>query len=297
MDPTDPSSIMKLINDLCFDDNGGSTDQKEEEDKEEEVAEKETELENTIVIEPEQRRKKLIVLGLGGLLVYRVYWYAENRISQSQTFRCPDGIAGNFLVFKRPFCDDFLRFCFERFEVALWSSARRDNVMSVLHAMAGDYEDKFLFIWCQEECTDTGFKNIDNRGKPLYLKELKKIWEKEWPNGDQFSPSNTLFIDEEPCKALRNPPHTGIFPPPFKADNVNDTFFAPKKRMMKILEGLAATDEDVPSYVKQHKIGQPAIGPAHPHWNYYRKVVQPPTPLKVPGKSKQVKQSWRVKTS
>lgn len=27
-----------------------------------------------------------------------------------------------FSVFKRPFCDDFLRFCFERFEVGIWSS-------------------------------------------------------------------------------------------------------------------------------------------------------------------------------
>ncbi|CAH1432798.1 unnamed protein product [Lactuca virosa] len=28
-------------------------------------------------------------------------------------------------IFKRPFLDDFLRFCFQRFEVAIWSSRIR----------------------------------------------------------------------------------------------------------------------------------------------------------------------------
>ncbi|KAK4730821.1 hypothetical protein R3W88_023809 [Solanum pinnatisectum] len=39
-------------------------------------------------------KKKLLVLNLGGLLVHR-----------------------------RPFCDQFLKFCLERFEIGIWSSA------------------------------------------------------------------------------------------------------------------------------------------------------------------------------
>jgi hypothetical protein len=51
---------------------------------------------------------------------------------------------------------------------------------------------------------------VENMNKPLVLKELKKLWSKEeadglpWQQGE-FSPSNTLLVDDSPCKALRNP--------------------------------------------------------------------------------------------
>lgn len=55
----------------------------------------------------------------------------------------------------------------------------------------------------------TGFKTIENRSKPLVLKELKKLWEKlepglPWEMGD-YDQTNTLLLDDSPYKALRNP--------------------------------------------------------------------------------------------
>ena len=45
--------------------------------------------------------------------------------------------------------------------------------------------------------------------KPLYFKELNKLWEKVEPDlpyeKGRFTPSNTLLVDDSPCKALRNP--------------------------------------------------------------------------------------------
>jgi hypothetical protein len=61
----------------------------------------------------------------------------------------------------------------------------------------------------------TGHYTVENQNKPLVLKELKKLWNKEepdlpWQQGD-FSPSNTLLVDDPPYKALRNP----VLPSPF----------------------------------------------------------------------------------
>lgn len=37
----------------------------------------------------------------------------------------PDGKVGRFFVYRRPFCDEFLEFCFENFVVGIWSSAQQ----------------------------------------------------------------------------------------------------------------------------------------------------------------------------
>ena len=67
------------------------------------------------------------------------------------------------------------------------------------------------------KCIDTGQKTLENNDKPLVLKELKKLWQKEdpdlpWEEGD-YSPSNTLLVDDSPYKALRNP--VFIYTPPY----------------------------------------------------------------------------------
>ena len=59
------------------------------------------------------------------------------------------------------------------------------------------------------QCTFTGHKTLENMHKPLVLKELRKLWNKEdpdlpWEDGD-YSASNTLLVDDSPYKALRNP--------------------------------------------------------------------------------------------
>jgi hypothetical protein len=107
------------------------------------------------------------------------------------------------------------------------------------------------------KCTFTGCKTLENMHKPLMLKELRKLWNKEepdlpWEEGD-YSPSNTLLVNDSPYKALLNPvflqplqcirffnvytyiefdshsfhvylvqPHTAFFPRPYSYLNSND---------------------------------------------------------------------------
>jgi len=65
--------------------------------------------------------KKLLVLDMNGLLV-ETFHRAEKRPKELP----PDGKAGkNQFVYKRPFCNQFIEFCFQNFVVGVWSSAQK----------------------------------------------------------------------------------------------------------------------------------------------------------------------------
>lgn len=121
----------------------------------------------------------------------------------------------------------------------------RHNIDGVLSTFAYDVRGKFAFVWvrihnilqqhhsstvciwdpripillysscfcleqAQHDCKNSGFKSLIKKDKPIFLKELKKIWNNEggsigrWPKGT-YSASNTLLIETEPSKALLNP--------------------------------------------------------------------------------------------
>ncbi|KAJ0980166.1 hypothetical protein J5N97_008421 [Dioscorea zingiberensis] len=214
-------------------------------------------------------RKKLLVLDLNGLL-------ADIIADPHRTHRAHRKVGGKSL-FKRPFCDDFLKYCFERFNIGVWSSRKNYNVDIVVECLMGHKKDKLLFCWDQSKCTMTGSSTIDNAHKPLVLKELKKLWNKEepklpWELGE-YTPSNTLLIDDSPYKALCNPPHTGIFPHPYNFRDENDNSLGPGGDLRVYLEGLAMTD-DVQNYVREHPFGQSAITDKHPDWKFYLQIIE-----------------------
>ncbi|OMO68224.1 NLI interacting factor [Corchorus olitorius] len=219
-------------------------------------------------------KKKLLILGLGGLLSHRIC--RKDRTQVQTVHRRPDTAYGSYSVYKRPYCEEFMKFCLERFEVGIWSSAREWYLTNSLDCIMSGLRSKLLFAWDQNECTNTGFSTLEKKEKPIFLKELKKVWEINWSSSFQqraeYSASNTLLIDDNPYKALLNPPHTAIFPTEYKAYHANDNSLGPNGDLRLYLEGLAAA-EDVPSYVKAHPFGQSAITPLHPDWDYYSKIV------------------------
>ncbi|XP_073004750.1 uncharacterized protein [Typha latifolia] len=213
-------------------------------------------------------RRKLLVLDLNGLLADINQYYAYAHKAHKK-------VSGK-LVFKRPFCDDFLKFCFQNFEIGIWSSRKKYNVDDVVDFLMGDLKQNLLFCWDQSKCTITGFKTIENVHKPLVLKELKKLWNKDepdlpWERGE-YSASNTLLVDDSPYKALCNPSHTAIFPRPYCFKDQNDNSLGPGGDLHLYLEGLAMTD-DVQSYVREHPFGQPAIADTDPSWNFYLQII------------------------
>ncbi|KAL8214508.1 hypothetical protein R6Q57_003957 [Mikania cordata] len=217
-------------------------------------------------------KKKLLVIPLRGIIVHRAHRGWPDTIPRN---RRPDFCYGNFLVYKRPFCLEFLRFCFEKFHVGLWSSSREQNLQGILTNVMGDLKNKLLFTWDQKQCTNSGFMCVENQEKPLFLKELDHLWQKKDPNlpwsDGEYSASNTLLITY-PEKTLLNPPNTSISPLNYDPENKKDDFLGPKGELRVFLEGLAEA-EDVQTYVQDHPIGDPEILPSHPHWDYYCKII------------------------
>ncbi|KAK9996265.1 hypothetical protein SO802_020951 [Lithocarpus litseifolius] len=213
-------------------------------------------------------RKKLLILDVNGLLLDIVPYAPSGYIS--------DAIISMKPVFKRPFCDGFLQFCFDRFVVGVWSSRTKRNMDRLIDFLLGDSKHKLVFCWDQSHCTSTGFNTIENREKPLLLKELRKLWEKlepnlPWEKGD-YNEANTLLLDDSPYKALANPVNTAIFPHTYRYTEINDTSLGPRGDL-RVYLGRLAMAENVQKYVEQNPFGQRAITKSNPSWGFYRKVI------------------------
>ncbi|KAI7748674.1 hypothetical protein M8C21_020260, partial [Ambrosia artemisiifolia] len=226
-------------------------------------------------------RKKLLVLDVNGLLV--------DIVADPDEYHKPDTVIASKAVFKRPFCDDFLEFCFQRFNVGVWTSRTRKNINRVLDFLMRDTQHQLLFCWDQSHCTETGFNTIENTGKPLLLKELKKLWEKQDPNlpwdRGAYDESNTLLLDDSPYKALRNPPHTAIFPYTYSYRNAHDNDLGPNGDLRNYLERLAASD-NVQKFIEQNPFGQQPITHDNESWNFYHKIICSTQPGAGPSRSR-----------
>ncbi|KAE8659479.1 Haloacid dehalogenase-like hydrolase superfamily protein, putative isoform 4 [Hibiscus syriacus] len=83
-------------------------------------------------------RKKLIVLDLNGILADIVYAPPNDYT--------PDAYIAGRAIFKRPYCDDLLKLCCERFEVGIWSSRHRKNVEKFIDYLMGDIKPTYCNI-------------------------------------------------------------------------------------------------------------------------------------------------------
>ncbi|KAJ6678133.1 NUCLEAR LIM INTERACTOR-INTERACTING FACTOR-RELATED [Salix viminalis] len=240
--------------------------------RDEEASVKEVKIPDVCTLEqPRIRRvtKKLLILDVNGLL-------ADIVSNVSVGYQANLVVSGKS-VFKRPFCDDFLRFCFQKFDVGVWSSRTKRNLNPLIDFLFGDSRHKLLFCWDQSHCTDTGFTTVENTSKPMFLKELKKIWEylESTPhlNKGEYDESNTLLLDDSPYKALCNPVHTAIFPQSYRYRDGADSSLGPDGDFRLYLERLAEA-QNVQQYISQHPFGQRTITESNPSWRFYTRILQ-----------------------
>eukprot|EP00658_Telonema_sp_P-2_P037321 TRINITY_DN26846_c0_g1_i2.p1 TRINITY_DN26846_c0_g1~~TRINITY_DN26846_c0_g1_i2.p1 ORF type:complete len:149 (-),score=21.01 TRINITY_DN26846_c0_g1_i2:301-747(-) len=70
-----------------------------------------------------------------------------------------------------------------------------------------------MLVWGQRECTQVpGIKHPDNSFKPIFIKELAKLWRALATVGADFGAENTVLIDDSVYKTVLNPPHTALHP-------------------------------------------------------------------------------------
>ncbi|XP_024026493.1 uncharacterized protein LOC21406077 [Morus notabilis] len=202
-------------------------------------------------------QKKLLILDMNGILVHIVRCYITSHFAQfDKEFK-------DKKVYKRPHCDEFLEFCLQKFDVAIWSSRTKNNLQMVVD-MFHDLQTKLIFCWSQEEC-----KNISRIGKPVFIKQLAKVWEKY----AQYNETNTLLVDDSPYKAICNPANTGIFPLSCDCARFDDNSLGLGGDIQMYLDRLAMTN-NVQEFVKKNPFGKLPITQTHVEWNHYQDLLK-----------------------
>ncbi|KPM35134.1 hypothetical protein AK830_g11429 [Neonectria ditissima] len=141
---------------------------------------------------PEPRRI-LIVMDLNGTLLHR-----PNK-------RRP------FHFVERPHARAFLSYCLDTFYVAIWSSARPENVSRmVAQLLTPDQVQRCLLVWARDQF---GLSSTDYDSKVQVYKRLTSVWSNprvmsSHPSAEQggrWDQSNTVLVDDSREKARSEP--------------------------------------------------------------------------------------------
>ncbi len=107
-----------------------------------------------------------------------------------------DFILEGYKYWIRPDLNEFLKFAFNHFDVAIWSASLRRNIIKILDILFNKEQiSKIKFIFDQSHCDIFG-NNRYNPKKPWFIKDIDTITE-YFP---EYNTSNIIFIDDEEFK-------------------------------------------------------------------------------------------------
>lgn len=173
-------------------------------------------------VDPLPSGRRLIILDLNGVLCDRGPYKARSRLTV------------------RPFALDFVSWCFEHFDVAVWSCGKRENMEMQL------FDGRSLvFVWDQAKSTSLWPRTSEvSADKPLFLKEIDKVfsavfehevatpptnsWRKVAAGPERkkirwrYGPGDTLLLDNHSEKFERNPKQNCVVVQTWDPSNRND---------------------------------------------------------------------------
>lgn len=122
----------------------------------------------------------------------------------------------------RPHARRFLRYCLDTFVVAIWSSARRNNVLSMIDTLIPDLDcrRRVVVAWSRDNC---GLSHDDYTRRVQIYKRLSHLWADPHvraahplsKHGKVWSQLDTVLVDDSSEKA-RSEPHNLICIPEYE---------------------------------------------------------------------------------
>ena len=128
---------------------------------------------------------KLLILDLDETLIHAT----EEPLTRQADFKTE-----LYSVYKRPFVDRFLEFCFQNFKVGVWTTAGKEFAEEVVqNIFTSGYTLEFL--WSYQRCT----RVFDSETLEVYyIKNLKKLKRKG------YHLEEIIMVDDTPRKLERN---------------------------------------------------------------------------------------------
>lgn len=136
-------------------------------------------------------KKKLIILDLNKLLVYRSFKHdCKDDISNAK-------LLGEHYTWIRPGARKFIEYCFKHYDVAVWSSANLKNLNLLIVHVFGTLRTQLIFEWGQDMCDE-----YPGVVKPIFKKPLSKV-----VKHTNYYMEEILIIDDSEIKMEGNPPN------------------------------------------------------------------------------------------
>ncbi len=129
--------------------------------------------------------RPLLILDLDETLIHA----SEHKLEHK-----PHLVLGEYLVYKRPYLDEFLHESSRYFDLAVWSSASEGYVSGVVREVIPDSLE-LQFAWGRSRCV----QSVDRESRQLiFRKDLRKVTKK------RFDLNRILIVDNDSQKLRKN---------------------------------------------------------------------------------------------
>ena len=168
--------------------------------------------------------KKLIVLDLNGVLIYR---------------------KKSIIFTPRPYTKNFLDYLFEsnKYEVMIWSSAIPKNVEYIVNNVFKEYQNKILLKWNR---SNFGLSAKDYKNNCITIKDLQLVWNLDILQ-KKYDKSITIIIDDDKIKCQKQPNnhlHINSFQ---KVDNDKELLY-----VIDYLKNIEKSMKDIDVYINEY---------------------------------------------
>jgi TFIIF-interacting CTD phosphatase-like protein len=125
----------------------------------------------------------------------------------------------NYNIYKRPYLEEFLNFCFSYFEsVSIWTASAKEWTDQVFNKVLLNKNWKFRFVWC-EKCNYKFNYNISSSRDIKVIKRLQKVWNEY----KDMNYENTIIIDDN-LSTIRKNINNSIHIPPYNYKDKTDNY-------------------------------------------------------------------------
>lgn len=134
-----------------------------------------------IILLMQNSERKLLILDLDETLIYAT----EEKLERECDFT-----VGQYSVYKRPYLKEFIEFCFENFDVAVWTSSTQNYAVEIVEELFPSL-DLLKFFYTRLRCT---IRYDEELQETYFEKMMSKIRRRK------FDLTKVIVIDDSPEK-------------------------------------------------------------------------------------------------